>query len=79
MIPVKGAREREVGILGTWVGVVSNKHIHPCFVSTLCQPCRIKIANGSSSPDKVAVVEVVIVIVSVAEINTTITSNVGAG
>lgn len=76
MVPIERAGEGEVRICGDRVRSVADEHIHPIFVRR--NPGWIKVSNHSGGVDEIAVVEVVVVVVGVAEIKAGVAGEVGA-
>ena len=72
VVPVEGAAEREV-VAGPAVRKVLDQHLHPRLVRALVQPRGIEIADDSSRVDEVAVVEVMVVVVRIAEVRAGVT------
>lgn len=60
MEPVKHARKRKEIILYAWVRSIADKCIDPVFVEG--EPGGVKVSYNGSSVDKIAIVEVMIVI-----------------
>ena len=73
MIPIKVARYGKVFVLAVGVGYVTHKSVDIVNVR-LGQPGRVEVPNDCSSKDKVAIVEVVIVVVRVTKVRTIIAS-----
>lgn len=55
MVPVKGARLGEVGVLCAGVGGVANECVYPCFVGG--EPAGVEVADYGGSVDEVGPVE----------------------
>lgn len=76
VVPIKIARYRKVLVLTVWVRNVAHKSIHVINIG-LCEPAWIEVTNNGSSQDKVAIVEVMVVVVRVTKIRTVIAGLVG--
>lgn len=64
VVPVEGAGEGEVRVRGAGVGVVADQEVDPGLVGPLRQPVWVEVGDDGGGVDKVAVVEVVVVIPS---------------
>lgn len=68
-IPIEGSELRECSIRGGRIGEISDDGVDPSLVLR-SEPGRVNVRNDSSRVDKVPVVEVVIVVPSIAKVAT---------
>lgn len=71
VVPIEVTVLREPCVGRTGVGNVSNEHVD--VVSVRANPRRVEVADVSSSKDVIAIVEMVVIVISVAEIDQRIT------
>lgn len=71
MIPIEAATLWEVGVLRGGIRSVSDQSVYEVFIETsvLGQPVWVEISDDGASEDEVPVVEVVVIVVGVAEVD----------
>lgn len=70
MEPVERARKGEEVVAVHRVREIADQHVHPDFVPSLSEPGRIEVSDDRRRVHEVAVVEVVIVVVCAAKVQT---------
>ena len=77
MVPVKGSKDWEVVVTRARIRDVAHQRVDP--IAVLGEPGGVYGANDSRSVDKVAIMEVVIVVKRVTKVGAAIASSVGGG
>lgn len=63
MIPIEHSREGEHVILRAWIRSITNESVYPGFIEG--EPGGVEVGYNGSSVDEVAIVEMVVVIISI--------------